>query len=290
MKLRIGTRSSALALRQSESVAVALRAAGHDVHLVEITVPGDQTSDPLPGRAQEGIFTNAISEAVAEGRVDAAIHSCKDLPVASHPSTAIVAMPRREDPRDALVGARLAQLPAGAIIGTCSARRAAWVARVRPDLDIRSIRGPIDLRIARVASGDFDAIILAVAGMRRLGADAAIAEIIPVTSLLPAPAQGALAIEARRDDADVRTALRSIDHASTRLAAIAERAVLAAIDPTDSLPLGTIAAVRDGRLHLRAGLDGRPHHVECAPLVGEREATALGARVAAALLPTLAAA
>ena len=236
--LRIGTRSSALALAQSTLTVELLARHGVAARLVPLSSPGDADSRPLPGRGTEGIFVSSVRDALLDGHVDVALHSFKDVPTAPMPGITVAAVPRRADPRDTVVSSvgPLAALPPGAHVGTCSVRRAAWVQRLRPDLVVVPIRGAIDARIDGVRAGEFDAIILAAAGIDRLGRSADIAEVIPSTSLVPAPAQGALALECRTGDASARLLLQRIDHAPTHLSAVAERAVLDAIDPTSSSP------------------------------------------------------
>jgi hydroxymethylbilane synthase len=253
--LRLGTRSSALALAQSGHIARALRARGETVELVPLTTPGDGESRPLTGRANEGIFVSSVRAALLDGEIDLAVHSFKDVPTGEVDGLVVGAVPLREDPRDAVVArVPFADLPAGAVIGTCSVRRAAWVHRVRPDLRVVPIRGNIDQRIGRVTTGEYDAVILAEAGLNRLGCSTPGRFPVALTDLVPAPAQGALAIECRASDDATRLRLHSLDDHDTRLAAVAERAVLAAIDPTDSTAVGAVAAAVDGRLHLLTDL------------------------------------
>jgi hydroxymethylbilane synthase len=254
--LRIGTRSSALALAQSTLTVELLARHGVAARLVPLTSPGDADSRPLPGRGHEGIFVSSVRDALLDGLVDVALHSFKDVPTTPAPGITVAAVPMRADPRDTVVSSfgPLAALPAGAVIGTCSVRRAAWVHRVRPDLVVAPIRGPIDARVERVRAGEYDAIILAAAGLDRLGRSADIAEVIPSTSLVPAPAQGALALECRSGDADARLLLQRVDHSPTHRSAVAERAVLDAIDPTDRTAVGALASMRSGTLVIVADL------------------------------------
>lgn len=294
--LRLGTRASALALAQSGQVARALGACGIVVELVPLETPGDRDLRPLPGRAHEGIFVSSVRDALDDGSIDFAVHSFKDLPVESVPGLAVTAVPNREDPRDVLIsrsefadrGRGLAALPVGARVGTCSARRAAWVHRRRPDLSVAPIRGNIDARIARVLQGEFDAIVLAAAGLNRLDCPTPLRESIDIADLVPAPAQGALALECRASDAATRMQVRLLDHVGSHLSAIAERAVLAAIDPTDHVPLGAVATLRDGVLHLLTDIsepDGSNRTVlrTRARSASPAEARALGAATADAL-------
>lgn len=254
--LRLGTRSSGLALAQSDQVAEALRALGAKVELVPLSTPGDRERLPLTGRANEGIFVSSVREALIEGLIDLAVHSFKDVPTDVAEGLVIAAVPRREDPRDTVVsrGPDMLALASGARIGTCSARRAAWVHRVRPDLEVVAIRGNIDDRVQCLVDGDYDAIILAAAGLNRLRCATPAVHTIGVSDLVPAPAQGALAIECRNTDASTRLQVHILDHSDTHLASVAERAVLSTVDPTDGTPVGAVATVRTGALHLLADI------------------------------------
>ncbi|MFZ4760374.1 MAG: hydroxymethylbilane synthase [Burkholderiaceae bacterium] len=249
--LRLGTRSSALALAQSGQIAAALRDRGAAVEIVPLTTPGDGESRPLSGRANEGIFVSSVRVALVEGAIDIAVHSFKDVPTGEVDGLVVAAVPTREDPRDCIISRlSLTELPLGSVVGTCSVRRSAWVHRVRPDLQVAPIRGNIDQRIARVMASEFDAIILAEAGLNRLGCETPGRFPLSVTDLVPAPAQGALSIECRASDDATRLVLHALDNHATRLAVIAERAVLAAIDPTDSTAVGAVATVAGDWLHL----------------------------------------
>ncbi|MDO8309109.1 MAG: hydroxymethylbilane synthase [Actinomycetota bacterium] len=254
--LRLGTRASALAVAQSSQVAESLRARGVRVELVTMTTPGDLDRAPLAGRAAEGIFVSSVREALLEGSIDVAVHSFKDVPTGRVEGLAFGAVPAREDPRDALLtrGPAIDALPTGARVGTCSIRRSAWVTRARPDVRVVPIRGSIDQRIARLIAGDFDAIVLAQAGLNRLGCPVPARQVVPVLDLVPPPAQGALAVECRSGDAATMAMLAAIDDARTMAAATVERAVLQAIDPTDGTALGAVAVVSRGRLYLLADL------------------------------------
>jgi hydroxymethylbilane synthase len=243
--LRIGTRSSRLALAQSELVAERLRAVhgGIAIELVEITTAGDRDqSTPLA----EGVgwFTTAIQEALQRGEIDVAVHSYKDLPTKRPEGLVIAAVPMREDPRDALVsrqGLPLKRLPAGAVVGTSSPRREAQVRAIRPDIEVRPIRGNVDTRIAKVDAGEFDAAVLALAGLKRLGLEGRATEVFGVYDILPAPAQGALAVECRAADAITRELLAAIDDAALRQIVTAERSFLARIDAGCSFPAAAYA-------------------------------------------------
>ena len=245
--LRLGTRASRLALYQTELVAARLRHAHADVaiELVEITTAGDRDrTSPLTSGEGAGWFTSAIQEALLAGEVDVAVHSYKDLPTARPEGLVIAAVPERADPRDALVsrsGGTLAELPAGAVVGTSSPRRTVQAAALRPDLELRSIRGNVDTRIQKVDAGEYDAAILAVAGLERLGAADRASHVFGFEEMLPAPAQGALAAECRRDDADTLRLLTAIDDAELRRLVGAERAFLAALEAGCSFPAAAYA-------------------------------------------------
>lgn len=264
MRLRLGTRGSALAVTQSELVAELLRANGHEVELVRIKTTGDVTHGSLTQLSGMGVFAAELRRAILDGRCDFAVHSLKDLPTAPVDGLTIGAVPRREDARDALCagGRRLADLPAGATVGTGSPRRVAQLRALRPDLTYVDVRGNVGTRLARVSEGDLDAVVLAAAGLRRLGLGHEIDELLPIIS---APGQGALALECRADDADVLEALAPLDEAGVRAAVEAERAVLAGLGGGCAAP---IAAHADGDI-LRAGvfaLDGAGSALADVPL------------------------
>ncbi len=254
MKLRLATRGSQLAWGQSSQIAEQLRALGHQVELVKVTTHGDVSTAPLTSMGGIGVFVGAVRQAVLDGRADFAVHSFKDLPTAPEEGLTLAAVPIREDPRDALCSPhryRLADLSAGANVGTGSPRRAAQLRALRPDLNVVEIRGNVETRLAR-AGADLDAVILAAAGLSRLGLTDNIGERFDPTTFLPAPAQGALALECRSDDAPTRAALAQIDDQSTRLAAQAERAVLAGLQAGCAAPVAARAEVTDHRLTLHA--------------------------------------
>lgn len=288
--LRVGTRSSALALAQSSQLVALLGRHGVPATLVPLTTPGDTDTRPLPGRGHEGIFVSSVRDALLDGGIDVALHSFKDVPTEPIAGLVVAAVPHRADPRDTLVSARgpLASLPAGALVGTCSVRRAAWVHRMRPDVAVVPIRGNIDARIDRVRSGEYDAIVLAAAGLIRLGRTHDISEVVATTSLVPAPAQGALALEARVGDTSTIGALLRVDHVPTHLAALAERAVLDAIDPTDRTAVGALATMRGSTLVMVADLslpDGSDHRIarSGSPARTAAEAVAAGHALASSL-------
>lgn len=255
MKLRLGTRRSALAVAQSELIADQLRALGHEVELVRIVTEGDVTRGSLTKLDGLGVFAAALRQALLDGQCDFAVHSMKDLPVAPVPGLHLAAIPSRANPFDVLcarVTLRFDELPSGARIGSGSPRRVAQLRAMRPDLEFVDIRGNVGTRLARVAPDDLDAVVLAAAGLERLGKAELATDILPI---LPAPGQGALALECRADDDTVRQALAAIDDASTRQAVSAERAVLALLGGGCAAPIAAYAA--EGRLDaVVCALDG----------------------------------
>lgn len=255
MKLRLGTRGSALAVTQSELVADALRRRGHEVELVRIKTGGDVAQGSLARLGGVGVFAAELRVALLDGVCDFAVHSLKDLPTAPIDGLTIAAVPEREDARDALCARdemTLSELPAGASVGTGSPRRVAQLRALRPDLRFVDVRGNVGTRLARVADGDLDAVILAAAGLKRLGLADRITDVLPI---LPAPGQGALALECREDRADVIDALRPLDHDPTRQAVEAERLVLAGLGGGCAAPIA--AWGRDGTLEAGAfAVDG----------------------------------
>lgn len=246
--IRLGTRRSALATTQSGHVAEMIRGLGREVELVEITTEGDVNTAPLATIGGTGVFVSALREALLRGDVDVAVHSLKDLPTQPADNIDLVAVPTREDPRDVVVardGLTLGELPAGSVVGTGSPRRAAQLEALGLGLAVTEIRGNVDSRIAKVASGDYDAIVLARAGLLRLGREAEATEVLDPLQMLPAPGQGALAIECR-GDSPLRAELNRLDDAATRAAVTAERAVLATLEAGCSAPLGALAEVVEG--------------------------------------------
>lgn len=263
--VRIGTRGSKLALAQTETVAAALRAHGAQVELVVITTDGDRVTDRPVGEIGVGVFTSALRDALAAGDIDVAVHSYKDLPTAPDPRLTLAAVPRREDPRDALCardGLTLGELPAGSTVGTGSPRRAAQLAALGLGLEVVPIRGNVDTRLRKVTDGELDAVVLARAGLARLGLLSVITEVLDPLQMLPAPAQGALAVECRADDVDVEHLLHSAtEDRAARVTAAAERALLAALEAGCSAPVGALAEVvedldDDGRVVERLSLRG----------------------------------
>ncbi|MFD7653023.1 hydroxymethylbilane synthase [Actinosynnema sp. NPDC059797] len=262
--LRIGTRGSALALAQTGHVADQLRAAGADVEIVTISTPGDRSHAPI-AEIGIGVFTSALRDALANGEIDVAVHSYKDLPTARDPRLSLAAVPSREDPRDALVardGLTLGELPTGARVGTGSPRRAAQLEALGLGIEVVGLRGNVDTRIRKVTDGELDAVVLARAGLARLGRTAEITETLEPIQMLPAPAQGALAVECRVDDVDTEHLLQStLDDSASRAAVAAERALLAALEAGCSAPVGALADVvedlsDEGTVVLRLSLRG----------------------------------
>jgi hydroxymethylbilane synthase len=249
--IRLGTRRSLLATTQSGHVAEMLRDLGHAVELVEIVTEGDRTQaagTPMVEGASVGVFVNALRDALLAGEVDVIVHSLKDLPTAPAEGIELAAMPRREDPRDVVVardGLTLGELPTGARVGTGSPRRAAQLRALGLGLEIGGVRGNVDTRIGKVRSGEYDAVILARAGLARIDRLDEVTEVLDPLQMLPAPGQGALAVECRVGDplADV---LRAIDDAGTRAAVSAERAVLATLEGGCAAPIGALAEVVEG--------------------------------------------
>ena len=268
--LRLGTRRSALAMAQAGLVAAALRAQGADVELVGVTTEGDRSTTPLTEAGGVGVFVTELRSRLLAGPwtgddvesasdidgvdaaepVDLVVHSLKDLPTVPAEGLVVAAIPPREDPRDALVargGATLAELPEGARVGTGSPRRAAQLRLARPDLDVRPIRGNVDTRLGKVAAGEFDAVVVAAAGLARLGRLDEASELLGPGVMLPAPGQGALAVECRAADAAsggrLHELLTALDDAATRAAVTAERAVLGTLEAGCTAPVGAFAEI-----------------------------------------------
>lgn len=246
--LRLGTRRSTLATTQSGHVADALRAAGHDVELVEVVTEGDTNRASLASLGGTGVFASALREALLAGEIDLAVHSLKDLPTTPEPGLVIAATPERVDPRDALCardGLTLGELGEGAVIGTGSPRRRAQLACLGLGLEFRDIRGNVETRLSMVGPGEdqLDAIVLASAGLTRVGLRDKATEFLEPIQMLPAPGQGALAVECREDDEVVLAALRPLDDPDTRAATSAERGVLAELEAGCAAPVGALAEV-----------------------------------------------
>jgi hydroxymethylbilane synthase len=243
--LRLGTRGSPLALAQASQIARQLREqCGRAAVLVTVATPGDESTAPIERLGTTGVFTTTLREALLHGAVDLVVHSAKDLPTAPVPGLQVAAFPAREDPRDALVwpgGTSLDALPPGARIGTGSPRRAALLRAAGRQLQIVPIRGNVDTRLRKLADGEVDALVLAMAGLSRLGLLDAPATPLHPSLLMPAPAQGVLAIECRTGDPVTAAQLSTLDHPPTRAAAVAERGFLAALEAGCSAPVGALA-------------------------------------------------
>jgi len=252
--LRIGSRGSQLALWQANHISALLRAGGHEVEIEIIHTTGDKITDvALAKVGTKGMFTKEIEEALAAGKVDLAVHSLKDLPTELPKGFEIAAITERQDPRDAFCSkhySKIEDLPKGARIGTSSLRRRAQLKAVRPDLDIHPLRGNVDTRLRKLEEGQYDAIILALAGLKRLGKTELIKQIIPAEIMCPAAGQGALGIEIREGDAKTRELLAFLNDPNARAATTCERALLNSLGGGCQVPIGAFAEMRDGKLHL----------------------------------------
>jgi hydroxymethylbilane synthase len=300
--LRIGTRGSVLATTQAGTVRDALIAAGHPAELVVITTKGDVTPGPVQ-RIGVGVFTAELREALLADEVDVAVHSYKDLPTQQDPRMVIAAVPPREDPRDALVardGLVLGELPAGSKVGTSAPRRRAQLAALGLGLQLEPLRGNIDTRIGKVDSGELDAIVIARAGLSRIGRLDRVTEALEPVQMLPAPSQGALAVECRAEDTALIEILAELDDPASRAAVVAERALLAELEAGCTAPVGALAevvesldddgrvfeelsvrgcaAAHDGSDVLRASIVGSPDHAEELGRALARELLDLGAK------------
>jgi hydroxymethylbilane synthase len=297
--LRLGTRRSALAVVQSGMVADAVSAAtGRAVELVETTTHGDTSqaaNEPIAQLGGTGVFVNALRDALLADEVDFAVHSLKDLPTAAPERLSLAAVPEREDVRDVLVagdGRKLADLPPGARVGTGSPRRAAQLRLLRPDIEIVAIRGNVDTRVGFVTAGRLDGVVLAYAGLSRLGRIEEATDFFDPADFLPAPGQGALAVECREQDTELRELLAALDHRPTRAAVSAERALLATLEAGCSAPVGGYAQVHhenDQELTVTgivasAETDREPHSVRGTLSGPAGQAARLGAELAARLL------
>ena len=296
--LRLGTRASALARTQSQAVADAITAAtGTPVELVPIVTEGDRSSAAIAQLGGTGVFVAAIRRALLEGSIDVAVHSYKDLPTAPEPGLILAAVPGREDPRDALVarnGLTLGQLPRGSRVGTGAPRRAAQLRALGLGLEVVAIRGNVDTRLGRVAGGsgdgDLDAVVLARAGLARLGRLDVITETLDPLQMLPAPAQGALAVECRTSDARTRELVGRLEDQNVRACVRAERSTLAALEAGCSAPVAAYAEIADGEdgpeLFLRASVTAIDGSDAVRDSVSGRpaDAAALGRSLAAVLL------
>jgi hydroxymethylbilane synthase len=254
--LRIGSRGSQLALWQGNHIAALLRQRGHQVEIEIIHTTGDKITDvALAQVGTKGIFTKEIEEALADERVDLAVHSLKDLPTELPSGFEIVAIPVREDPRDAFCSAKydsIERLPQKARVGTSSLRRQAQLRALRPDVEIHPLRGNVDTRLRKLAAGEYGAVILAAAGLHRLGKMDMVRQIIPADVMCPAAGQGALAIEIRSGDSAIAQHLTFLDDAEARATTTCERALLSKLGGGCQVPIGALAEMRDGLMHLEA--------------------------------------
>ncbi|MGH7232240.1 MAG: hydroxymethylbilane synthase [Nitrospiraceae bacterium] len=263
--LVIGTRGSRLAIWQAEWVQARLQEISDvTISLRRIKTSGDKIVDvPLAKVGGKGLFVKEIEDALLQGDIDLAVHSMKDVPTVLPDGLDILCVPAREDPRDALIsreGLTLERLPTGALIGTSSLRRQSQLLHYRPDLRIDVLRGNVDTRLRKVRSGDYDAIVLAAAGLRRLGWDGEVTEYLPLAVSLPAIGQGALGLEGRRDDAFVRRLVSRLDHPPTRITVMAERALLDRLQGGCQVPIAAHAVMKQEQIvidGLIASLDGR---------------------------------
>ncbi|MCI7540212.1 MAG: hydroxymethylbilane synthase [Veillonellaceae bacterium] len=262
----IGTRSSKLALWQADYVMECLQKKYPELHVEKklMTTKGDKILDaPLAKIGGKGLFTKELEQDMLAGGIDIAVHSLKDMPTEVPDGLIITAITKRYDPGDAFVSnkvASLAELPQGAVVGTSSLRRKAQLLHARPDLEIRDLRGNVNTRLRKLDAGEYDAAVLAVAGLRRLGFGGRITEVLPKSMILPAVGQGALAIEAREDDAETRELVAFLNDEATVACAKAERAFLARVEGGCQVPVGVYATPEDGGLHVEAviaSLDGK---------------------------------
>jgi hydroxymethylbilane synthase len=288
--LRLGTRASKLARWQADWVAAQLRASEHTIEIVEITTTGDQQqTDAVANIGAPGVFTKEIQRAVLAGEADLAVHSLKDLPTDSVDGLTLAAVPPRESPADVLVAhsaQSLHELPPQARVGTGSLRRQAQLRHVRADFVIENIRGNVDTRLRKLDDGEFDAIVLAAAGLHRLGLAARITQVLPLDLMLPAVGQGALGIECRADDAVTLAALQALDDADTRSAVLAERSLLSHLRGGCLAPIGALGQNQNGVLRLVAVVlsgDGR-RRLTASEAGSPDDAISLGRQVAENLL------
>lgn len=287
-RLRVGTRASRLALWQTQAVIDALHARqpGLLVERVPISTIGDRLTDvPLPRIGDKGVFTRELEDGLRDGTIDLAVHSLKDLPTEPPDGLALGAVLERDDPRDALVASSptgLATLAAGSRVGTSSLRRRAQLLAARPDLDIRDLRGNVPTRVDTILRGDLDAAVLALAGLERLDLTGHVREVLSTQVMLPAPGQGAMAVQVRADDGPALALLATLDHTASRLATSAERALLGHLEGGCQVPVGALAVIStDGAMTLEAivtSLDGRRavRRSASARVVTEEEARAFG--------------
>jgi hydroxymethylbilane synthase len=287
--LRLGTRASALARWQAEWVAARLAERGVAVELVPITTQGDVKTGPLGQIGGQGLFTKEIQRALVDGKIDLAVHSYKDVPTAAVEGLLLAAVPERESTADVLVSHkadRIDSLPPSARVGTGSPRRQAQLLHLRPDLIVEDIRGNVETRLRKLEEGQFDAIVLAEAGLKRLGLGQTISHVIPRAAMFPAVGQGALAIEARVDDVHTQAQLAPLDHVDSHWAVLAETMLLAMLRAGCLAPVGAWGRVENGRLLLDAvvlSVDGK-QRIAASGVTEGMHAGELGQRVATDLL------
>jgi hydroxymethylbilane synthase len=288
--LRLGTRRSPMAMTQSGLVARAItERTGRPVELVGVTTRGDVSKAQVAQIGGTGVWVSELRSQLLAGQVDLAVHSLKDLPTGQPEGIVLAAVPVRDDPRDALItedGAKLADLPSGAVIGTGSPRRAAQLMRLRKDIRCVPIRGNADTRLGKIGAGEVDAVVLAAAGLGRLGKLDLISQVFEPDDMLPAPGQGALAVECRAADTDLAALLATVDDPASHCAVTAERAVLAALEAGCSAPIGAYAAGTPDYLQLEAAVIAVDGGQALRERGGDVPAAAeqLGRRVAARLL------
>ncbi len=286
--LRIGSRGSQLALWQANHIAALLRERGHSVEIEIIHTTGDKITDvALAQVGTKGMFTKEIEEALSDERIDLAVHSLKDLPTEVAAEFDLVAIPLRQDPRDALCSPQhpsLEQLPREARVGTSSLRRQAQLRALRPDLEIHPMRGNVDTRLRKLLAGEYDAVILAAAGLQRLGKMDLARQVIPADIMCPAAGQGALAIEIRSGDSITAQHLRFLDDPEARATTTCERALLGALGGGCQVPIGALAEIREGLVHLDAVV-ARPDGTKLLRQSGDgADPARVGEAVGAALL------
>jgi hydroxymethylbilane synthase len=289
MSLRLGTRASPLARWQAEWVASQLRERDVEVELIPITTTGDRQLGSLQNIGGQGVFTKEIQRALLDHRIDLAVHSLKDLPTSPTPDLCLAAVPERADVGDVLVSAKyqtLEELPSGTRIGTGSLRRQSQLLRVRPDLQMWDVRGNVETRLRKLHDGEIDALILAAAGLKRLGLESHIAQVLPLDMILPAIGQGALGLETRIDDPATRSIVAVLDHSPSHAAVLAERSMLAALQGGCLAPIAGLGRVEHGQLTLL----GRVIRHDGAAMLESRQTTdvsdavQLGRQVAKSLL------
>jgi hydroxymethylbilane synthase len=297
-RLRIGTRGSSLALWQANHIAESLaKVHGVETELVRIRTSGDrfesasvaQVGEAIGAEGGKGIFIKEIEEALLSGGVDLAVHSMKDAPTETPAGLTFPAITRREDPRDCLISRErltLEELPQGACVGTSSLRRQAQLRHQRPDLEVVDLRGNVDTRIRKLESGEFDAIVLAMAGVSRLGAKDKVVQIFDEDLMLPAVGQGALGIETRADDSETSRLVAALDHDETRACITAERALLRELQGGCQVPLGAWGRIREGELHLEAAVfsTAGSEYVRMDEAGAPAEGAAIGIRLAQILI------